>query len=277
MSQVKSYKEFLSKPALGNHFVQVYQDDAPLVDAVVHFVSDQLTTEEGVVIIATPAHREAFIARLAIETPDWETKLQSGQFVFLDAEELLSSFMVDGMPDKEKCFAIIGSILERMGQSYKQVRAYGEMVNILWQAGHKLAAKTLEQFWNELIKRYSFSLLCSYYVDNLDPAVYGGDIECLCSTHTHFIPSQDFDQLEQAVKKVSENVMGVSLTGMMGSIAKFPHPTTIMPPAQASLLYISKTMPVTTDYILTQVRTHLSTSSKTPQTSSSKATSSTKG
>jgi len=257
MDKVAGYKQFLSKPATGNHFVQVYQDDQQLVDAVCHFVTDQLSPTEGVVIIATPQHRLAIMAQLAAESDQLEKALQSDQYVFYDAELLLSSFMVDGMPDREKCYTAISSIFEQSSRKYKSVRAYGEMVNILWQAGNKHAAKTLEEYWNELIQRFSFSLLCSYYVDNLDPAVYDGDIECLCSTHTHFIPSQDLDLLEKAVSKASENVMGVSLSGMMSSIAKFPHPTTIMPAAQASLLYISKTMPVTTDYILGQIRNHL--------------------
>jgi len=256
MGKVAGYKQFLSKPSTGNHFVQVYQDDHQLVDAVCHFITDQLSPTEGVVVIATAEHRLAIMAQLA-ELPEQEKALQSDQYVFYDAELLLSSFMVDGMPDKEKCYTAISSIFEQSGRKYKSVRAYGEMVNILWQAGNKHAAKMLEGYWNELIQRFSFSLLCAYYMDNLNPAAYDGDIECLCSTHTHFIPSQDFDRLEKAVSKASENVMGVSLSGMMSSIGKFPHPTTIMPNAQASLLYISKTMPVTTDYILNQIRHHL--------------------
>jgi len=251
------YKEFLSRPATGNHFVQVYQDDDLLVDAVCHFISDELKPTEGVVVIATPEHQDAIIAQLSAQSEALNQALQSDQFVFHNAETLLSSFMVDGMPDREKCFSVIIPILEQAAQKYQTVRAFGEMVDILWQAGHKNAASTLEKYWNELIQKHAFSLLCAYRVDNLDPTAYYGDIECLCATHTHFIPAQDFDQLEKAVSKASENVMGVSLSGMMGSIAKFPHPTTIMPAAQASLLYISKTMPVTTDYILTQVRSHL--------------------
>jgi len=262
MGKAEGYREFLRKPATGNHFVQVYQDDGLLVDAICYFISDELKPAEGVVIIATPEHREAVIAQLSAQSEALQKALQSDQFVFYDAGMLLSSFMVDGMPDKEKCFSVIIPILEQAARKYKSVRAYGEMVDILWQAGNKIAASTLEKFWNELIQRHAFSLLCAYRVDNLDPAAYHGDIECLCSTHTHFIPAQDFDLLEKAVSKASENVMGVSLSGMMGSIAKFPHPTTIMPAAQASLLYISKTMPVTTDYILTQVRSHLSKAAK---------------
>lgn len=258
MGKTESYKEYLSQPAKGNHFVQVYQDDGLLVEAVCHYASHELAPTEGVIIIATPAHREAIIAQLNSESVSWQDAYETGQYLFLDAKTLLSSFMIDGMPDEERAFAIISAIFDQMAQKYESVRGYGEMVNILWQAGNKPAAIALEGVWNILIKRYSFSLLCSYYVDNLDPAVYNGDIECLCASHTHLIPSQHSDVFDKAVSKAAENVMGVSLSGMMSSIAKFPHPTTIMPAAQASLLYISKTMPITTEFILNQVRIHLS-------------------
>lgn len=258
MGKTESYKEFLSRPATGNHFVHVYQDGALLVDAVCHYASDLLAPSEGVLIIATPEHREAITAQLAGQSDAWQAAYKAGRYMFLDADTLLSSFMVEGMPDEEKAYAEISTIFEQMARRYESVRAYGEMVDILWQAGNKRAAAELENIWNTLIKRYAFSLLCAYRVDNLDPAAYNGDIECLCASHTHFIPSQCPVAFGKAVSKAAENVMGVSLSGMMDSIAKFPHPTTIMPAAQASLLYISKTMPITTGYILNQVRKHLS-------------------
>lgn len=258
MGKTESYKEFLSQPATGNHFVHVYQDDGRLVDAVYHYASDHLAPSEGVLIIATPEHREAITAQLSSRSDVFQTAYQAGQYMFLDADSLLSSFMVGGMPDEEKAYAVISAIFEQMARRYESVRAYGEMVDILWQAGNKQAAAELETIWNALIKRHAFSLLCAYRVDNLDPAAYNGDIECLCASHTHFIPSQCPVAFDKALSRAAENVMGVSLSGMMDSIAKFPHPTTIMPAAQASLLYISKTMPITTGYILNQVRTHLS-------------------
>lgn len=257
MSIVNSSKDALTRPVTGNHFVQVYQDVNILADSVCHFLNDQLKFSEAVVVIATTEHREIFKNKLISQGVDIEDAMLRGQYRFFDAELLLSSFMVDGMPDSEKCRKTIGTIFEQVREEYKCARVYGEMVNILWQTGEKKAAATLENHWNALLKEYAFSLLCAYHVDNLDPAAYYGDIECICSSHTHFLPSQDFRLLEKALDDASENVMGVSLKGMMRSIAKFRHPTTIMPSSQASLLYISKTMPITTEFILNQVRANL--------------------
>lgn len=257
MGSAKNRKEALTRPRAGNHFVQVYQDLDILADSVCHFLNDQLQPTEAAVIIATTQHREAFKARFIAQGIDLDEPTQRRQYRYFDAEMLLSSFMVNGMPDIESCKKSIGAIFEQISQEYKTARVYGEMVDILWQQGLKDAAVALEHYWNELLKQYSFSLLCTYHIDNLDPSSYNGALECLCSTHTHFIPSQDFALLEEALANASDNVMGVSLKGMVNSIGKVPHPTTIMPPSQASLLYISKTMPTTTEFILNQVRSNL--------------------
>ena len=42
------------------------------------------------------------------------------------------------------------------------LRAYGEMVDVLWRRGEKSAALRLEELWNELQARRSFTLLCAY-------------------------------------------------------------------------------------------------------------------
>lgn len=262
MSNATTSKDVLSEPVAGNHFVQVYQDSDTLAGAVCHFIQHQLRPDEAVVVIACASHLAGIKTRLLSQGIDLEHVVQSGQYRFFDAESLLPTLMTDGGLDKKKADTFLSGLLAEVFAGHSAARAYGELVDILWQQGKKDDAVALENCWNELLGQHAFSLLCAYHVDNLDPAVYEADIECLCSTHTHFLPSQDFNLLEQALAKASENVMGVSLSGMMKSIAKFPHPTTIMPAAQASLLYISKTMPVTTEFILKQVRQNLALAKK---------------
>ena len=42
------------------------------------------------------------------------------------------------------------------------IRAYGEMVDVLWKQGLSKAAIELEILWNKLALKHSFSLLCGY-------------------------------------------------------------------------------------------------------------------
>ena len=69
------------------------------------------------------------------------------------------------------------------------VRAYGEMVNLLWRDGKAQQAIELEQLWNELASKYSFALLCAYATDSLDPADLTG-IERICAVHSAVLPSR---------------------------------------------------------------------------------------
>ncbi len=78
------------------------------------------------------------------------------------------------------------------------MRAYGEMVDVLWQRGERDAAIRLEEFWNDLAKLQTFSLLCAYEMDPLDPAAYH-PLECVCKVHTHLIPAADYRRFNQAV------------------------------------------------------------------------------
>jgi hypothetical protein len=69
------------------------------------------------------------------------------------------------------------------------VRAYGEMVDILWREGKIDAAIELEQLWNELASKYSFTLLCTYSVDSLLKGDCKG-VDLICGTHGRVLPSE---------------------------------------------------------------------------------------
>ena len=83
-------------------------------------------------------------------------------YVAVDADELLSSFLVDATPDRDQFFAVMDGIFAKPSRTGRPIRVYGEMVVRLWQAGLPEAALKLEDLWNRLADRYKFSLLCAY-------------------------------------------------------------------------------------------------------------------
>jgi hypothetical protein len=46
------------------------------------------------------------------------------------------------------------------------MRAYGELVDVLWKAGQDAAAIRVELLWNKLAATHDFSLLCGYAMGN---------------------------------------------------------------------------------------------------------------
>ena len=142
------------------HAVQFYKDEETLVQTVVEFLAEGLRAGEPLVVIATPAHREAFLAHLRGGGADVDGPLRDGRFVLLDAATTLASFMVDGAPSWDLFQERVGGALRGLGAG--RIRAYGEMVDVLWQVGNKQGALALEGMWNDLARRHDFSLLCAY-------------------------------------------------------------------------------------------------------------------
>lgn len=170
---------------LRDHVVQFYGDDADLIEGVGDYLR-----EPGfvAVVIATPEHRSAFSRRLAEAGIDVEAARSGGRYVDLDAEETVSRLMIDGRPDPALFDEIVGGLVRTAALSGGPVRAYGEMVAVLWNAGLVNAALELESLWNELAREYHFSLFCSYPVAEEKQA---GALHAVCLLHGKVVGSID--------------------------------------------------------------------------------------
>ena len=83
------------------HCLQLYENDAFLVKTVSHFIAKGLQAGEGLVVIATEAHREALERQLTEDVVEFDQARRCGQYVHLDANETLTRFMVAGSADLE--------------------------------------------------------------------------------------------------------------------------------------------------------------------------------
>jgi hypothetical protein len=137
---------------------------------------------------------------------------------------------------------------------YPTIRAFGEMVDILWQRGHRVGAQHLEALWNESLRSQGFSLYCAYSIDPLSASSYGGPIETVCKAHTHLIPARHYGDLDQAVADASHKVLDRQLAGMLRSLAASHLASTGMPRGQATLLWLAENMPRTAERILGLVK-----------------------
>ena len=155
----------LANPHL-SHIVYPYTDDRRLVDAVGFYASNGLAKEGVVILIVTEAHRYA-IKRYLKADGNVEALEASGQLLFLDAAELMSTFMVEGILYPTLFKANIRQLIERVRHGEqtgrnREVRLFGEMVSLLWPA-NSAAAERLEALENEVVKEYSIPILCAYW------------------------------------------------------------------------------------------------------------------
>lgn len=185
------------------HVVQFYRQDSSLLDSLSHSIGPSLEAGDAIVVIATKGHRLGLAERLVAMGLELETIRRSGRYLSLDANETLSKFMVEEMPDAGRFAELAGTIIQRatlaarpIGGRKHRVFAFGEMVALLWGAGKSAAAIRLEQLWNDLATTHSFSLHCAYPLKSFDRVEHGEPFLQICGEHSVVIPDESYEALE---------------------------------------------------------------------------------
>ena len=156
------FNDFWGEIAPSEHIAQFYEDDTVLIDTLTGFVGGGLNAGESTIIIATPPHLKLLERRLVNTNVDLVGAILEDRYIALDAEAALASFMVKGWPDDERFASLVGQLLERATVKNRRVRAFGEMVALLWARGDTAATVRLEHLWNRVCQSRSFSLFCAY-------------------------------------------------------------------------------------------------------------------
>jgi anti-sigma regulatory factor (Ser/Thr protein kinase) len=145
-----------------DHVVQFYDHDSDLARSVGGYLAEAIEARCVAMVIATEAHRRAFEAELTAAGIDVAEGVRSGFLIWRDAATTLSTFMSRGAVDRDAFMREVGTLV-RKGAERAPVRAYGEMVSLLWDGGDVLGAIELEKLWNELQGKLEFSLRCAYH------------------------------------------------------------------------------------------------------------------
>ena len=135
----------------GHHAIQFYSDSERLCLSVADFLADGLAARQPVVVIATPEHRSLIRGELARRRFEVNRLLDTGQMLIFDAQHTLNQFHSNDRIDAARFRNIVGDVMKQATSGQAEcVRAYGEMVNLLWQAGKRQQAVELEILWNNL-------------------------------------------------------------------------------------------------------------------------------
>lgn len=182
-----------------HHAVQFYEDEQFLVERVAEFLAEGSRGGEPCIAIATAEHIAAFTERLRALGCDPQ------EVTFLDARATVDQFLDGRVPDEARFREVIGGALDRLGGSTRQMRAYGEMVDLLWRDGEPDAAIRLEELWNALAKDYTFALLCAYPMGNFDQEADGKRFDAMCAAHSIVRPTEhsSFDGVEERERRIA--------------------------------------------------------------------------
>jgi len=167
-----------------DHLVQFYACDDDLTAAVAPSVGAALAGHETAIVIATPAHRAAFWRACVAAGHDLAADVAEGRLLMLDAAETMAGFIADGRPEPFAFDRVVGGLVHRATGSGRPVRAYGEMVALLWDAGNIPAAVELEGLWNDLRREVEFTLLCAYPTSIVEGDHHLDALNEMCRLHS---------------------------------------------------------------------------------------------
>ncbi len=167
------------------HAVRFYESPESLCRMIAEFLGEGMIIGQPALVVATPEHRDGIVSELKARHFDTDKMLASGDLLLLDARDVLSTFMVNGEPDAVHFNLSLPAAIDTLrGTRDCTVRAYGEMVDLLWKDGLTGAAVRLEMLWNQLAMTREFSLLCGYAMGNFYKDAAVSDI---CCQHSHVV------------------------------------------------------------------------------------------
>ncbi len=248
--------DFLDVPRSG-HAVQIYADVGELADSVAAYLAAGFEAGEPAILVATPEHRERFAEHLAKSGRDSQDVEEQGLLTSADAELTLAGILENGTPTPARFEHVVGSLIDRVAERWPQreIRVFGEMVDLLHHRGQIDAAVRLEELWNAAAQSRRFSLLCGYRIDVFDRSSQATALPHVCEAHSHILPAQNYARFSAAVDHALDEVLGAREAGKIYLLLAREREEGV-PLAQLILMWVSTNMPSLAERILASARKH---------------------
>jgi hypothetical protein len=248
------------------HLVQLYgSDDRLLTRNVARFLAEGLRRGDGLVTIASPEHIGSIATQLRDER-GYSKAVLEGRLIFLEAQATLEDLMVDGLPDADRFDSVIGGTLKQVQTraGHTGLRAYGEMVGILWMANQYAAAARLEELWNKLLRSSHIRLFCGYPIDVFGEEFQVEKVDPLLCAHTHMLPMDD--ALESALDRAMNEVLGSRVEGLRTLMKANYRPSWgEVPRTEALILWLRNNLPGSAGEILSRARGYYQAQAAPPE------------
>jgi DNA-binding NarL/FixJ family response regulator len=175
-------------PETVDHKVVFHSDDRHLLDEVSQFIGTALKAGNAAIVVATEAHRHGLVGRLRAYGLDIDASIEQGRYIALDAADILSPFIVNGMLDSVRFLEGYGNLILKAANAAKgehpRVALFGEAADLLWRRGGLEIVIQDEKLGNQLTKRFDVSILCGYSLGNIDGGMDGEAFQRICAEHS---------------------------------------------------------------------------------------------
>jgi hypothetical protein len=179
-------EQFWGRVAPCEHLLQIYGNDNIFLDTLEGFAGSGLRGDEGVIVIATARTIHELEKRLRARWIDIDRARWQRRYIAVTAKETLARFMVNDWPDEELFNETILGLVGRVRGDGRKVRAFGEMVALLW-ARNPAATLRLELLWSKLCESHDLALFCAYPRSVFEGGSASSSAS-LCAAHTQLLP-----------------------------------------------------------------------------------------
>jgi len=166
------------------HHVQLFDSSKHLAETVSGFLVSAFNRGESLLIVSRPYHRQLLIERLEGQGLNVRNAVIAKRVVILDAQETLNKFMRQDSPNAVAFDEVVGTLVAQLSNGGR-VCIYGEMVDVLAEQGNFKGAHQLEELWNALGRRESYTLFCGYASGHFGDPRTAKILGAICGSHSH--------------------------------------------------------------------------------------------
>lgn len=237
-----------------HHDVQIYSERHELAARVADFLTEGFERGDGCLVLATAESVRAVAPLLAgcglpVETLQAQRRLALG-----DAEQIVDEICAEAEPSAAALEAVVVRLTDELDAPSGRIRAYGELVDVLWHRGARAESERLEEHWNRLLERRRIDLLCGYHAD--DPFARDLHLDLVprvCRTHEAVMLPADEERMRVAVDGALSRLLGPADASLVYERAANSGEASV-PPTQLVLSWLSAHMPRTAETVLAEAR-----------------------
>ena len=119
---------------------------------------------------------------------------ESERLTSIDARKLRARMLRRGVLDPTRMHETLGELIAQLATQPGGLCVYGELVELFAEEGNFEQVIVLEEYWNHLVEKYGFTLLCGYSAAHFADMSHAADLQRICGCHTS-VRSQPSDTL----------------------------------------------------------------------------------
>jgi len=176
--------------AAPRHTVEFYPDDAFPAARIATMVQRSLSTHRGAAAIARGKNLDALREQLRALGVDLSVAFEAGSLRLIEAESLADETWLNGELQtavlEERVLRPLQTGIARFGRVF----AFGELVDVFVERGHRDAAIVLEHWWNRQVAANPIELHCAYSLRGFADADGEEPFRHICDAHEAVLESR---------------------------------------------------------------------------------------